>query len=132
MTRPRQADLRDAPDRAVDSCGDVLEIRLDESGRSSWRSAVFSAVIAAAGGPLFRFVAAPVDTARDPDEHAAAGARFPVLPFHDLDDRTEQAEWIDLAEERLDELDAELQAAGWRRRPERGEHWWSLRYDRPF
>lgn len=132
MTRPRRADLRDGSDRTVDSCGDVLEIRLEESGKGSLRSAMFSAGIGAAGGPLCRFVAAPVEASRDPDERAAAGARFPVLPFHDLDGRTEQDEWIDLAEERLDELDAELQAAGWRRRPERGEHWWSLRYDRPF
>lgn len=132
MTSRRRTDLRNGTDRTVDSCGEVLEIRLDDTGKGSWRSAVFSAVIGAAGGPLSRFVAARADAARDPDEPAAAGATFPVLPFHDLDDRTEQDEWIDLAEERLDELDAELQSSGWRRRPERGEHWWSLRYDRAF
>ena len=132
MTRPRQADLRDGPDWTADSCGDVLEIRLEESGMHPWTSAVFSALIGSGGGPLFRFVAAPVDAARDPHERAAAGARFPVLPFHGLDDAAQQDEWIDLAQERLDELDHDLQTAGWRRRPERGAHWWSLRYDRPF
>jgi hypothetical protein len=31
---------------------------------------------------------------------------------------------------RLEDLDKALKAGGWERMPDRGEHWWSLRYTR--
>jgi hypothetical protein len=93
----------------------VVQIHLEEMGRHSWTQALLGAVIGSEDGPPFRFVAAPPDPAYDASEQVAARAGFPVV----------------LARQRLDELDAELVALGWRRRPDRGPYWWSLRYDPP-
>lgn len=107
----------------------VVQIHLEEVGRHSWKDALMSAVVGAGGGPLYQFVAAAPSAPHTGAEHAAVGAEFPLMPFQDPTDQTVD-EWTTLARQRLEELDAELKSGGWRRLPERGPHWWSLRYVR--
>lgn len=109
----------------------MVQIQLEELGMHSWTQALLGAVIGSGGGPHFRFVAAPADADDEAPEQAAAGERFPVVAFKDLADVAGPDEWSALARRRLDELDAELVALGWRGRPDRGRYWWSLRYDAP-
>lgn len=105
----------------------VIQIQLEEVGRHSWKSALFGAVMSAGGGPVYRFVAAAA-CEHEECEHAASSVRFPLFPLQDLDDATDD-KWTNLARQRLEELDAELVRIGWHRLPERGRHWWSLRYE---
>lgn len=126
MTNGRSREPQSGSD-AVSGPEDVLQIHLEEVGRHSWKGALLSAVVGAGGGPLYRFVAAAPDAAHADTDHAAVGAQFPLMPFGDLADQTDD-EWTTLARKRLHELDAELESTGWRRLPERGRHWWSLRY----
>ncbi|MBI2243380.1 MAG: hypothetical protein HYU55_05340 [Nocardioides sp.] len=106
----------------------VIQIQLEEVGRHSWKSALFGAVMSAGGGPVYRFVAAAPGGEHAETEHAGSSDRFPLVPFQDLDDDTDD-KWTHLARQRLEELDAELVRAGWHRRPDKGKHWWSLRYE---
>lgn len=115
--------------RGAEPGDEVLQVYLEPAGRSSVKAALLDAVIGAGGGPVYRFVATSPDTGRDAAEHAAAGERFPLQPFHDLDAEGDD-EWTLLARRRLAELDVELQREGWRKREDRGTHWWSLRYSR--
>ena len=131
MTTSRDADRQHDSAGPVAGPQGVVQIHLEELGKHSWTEAVLGAVIGAGGGPAYRFVAAPADPDHDASEHAAVGAKFPVMPFRDLKDLTEPDEWTDRAHQRLNELDAELTSRGWRRRAERGHYWWSLRYDKP-
>jgi hypothetical protein len=106
----------------------VIQIQLEEVGRHSWRSALFGAVMSAGGGLVYRFVAATPGGGHEETQHAGSSDRFPLFPFQDLDDAADD-KWTDLARQRLAELDAELERIGWHRLPERGKHWWSLRYE---
>lgn len=106
----------------------VIQIHLEEVGRHSWKSALFGAVMGAGGGPVYRFVAAAPIPAHQESDHAAASVRFPLQFLQDLDDEGSD-KWTELARRRLAELDAELVRIGWRRLPDRGPHWWSLRYE---
>ena len=106
----------------------VVEIHLEAAGRRSWTSAMAAAVLGAGGGPVYRFVATAADTG-DEGEPVAVGATFPLLPFQELEQQDDY-EWTDLTRRRLHELRSELEAAGWTPCPERGRHWWSLRYQR--
>ena len=106
----------------------VIQIQLEEVGRHSWRSALFGAVMSVGGGPVYRFVAAAPGGAHEEFEHAGSSVRFPWFPFQDLDDAADD-KWTNLARKHLEELDAELVRIGWHRLPERGRHWWSLRYE---
>ncbi len=108
--------------------GSVLEVRLEEFGEHSWLRALASTVSGSNANALFRF-AGRVDGVED-DGQDVVGATFPVLRFQSLEDTREPNAWVDLAQERLRDLDAALQAAGWRPLPRRGRHWWSLRYAR--
>jgi hypothetical protein len=69
--------------------------------------------------------------ARRPGEHRDAcedvfvGATFPVMRLQDLDDQVEANAWLDVARDRLRELNDELVAAGWHREARTGRHWWS-------
>lgn len=108
----------------------VIQIQLEEAGCHSWKSALFGAVISAASfGPVFRFVAAAPGGSHAETDHAGVSVNFPLAFLQELDDDTPDDKWIRLAHQRLDELDAELVRIGWRRLPERGAHWWSLRYE---
>jgi hypothetical protein len=129
MSSWQQTDGHGVPKDGVEAPVGVVQIRLEELGKRSWRSALFSAVIGTGGGPLYRFVAADADTEDEGGEHAVVSANFPLQPFQDLEGNTDDG-WAELARRRLRELDAELQRQGWRRIAERGPHWWSLRYER--
>lgn len=109
----------------------VVQVHLEELGKHSWAQALLGAVLGAGNGPVFRFVAAVPGPEHEAAEQAAAAARFPVVPFKDLEDRAQPDEWNRLAHRRLDELGAELEAMGWRRRHDTGPYWWSRRYDAP-
>lgn len=129
MTSWQRAKAHGVPDDGVEPPTGIVQIHLEELGRRSWKSALFSAVIGTGGGPLYRFVAAALDTEHEATERDVVSANFPIPPWQDLDDQTDD-DWAKLAQRRLHELDAELQRSGWRRLPERGPHWWSLRYER--
>jgi len=84
------------------------------------------------GSAQFRFGARLAGLPDVPASHVATGATFPVMRFADLNDQSVPNAWAGLARQRLEELDAELVRQGWRRRPDRGGRWWSLRYDKPM
>lgn len=108
----------------------VIQIQLEEVGRHSVKGALVGAVISAASfGPVFHFVAAASGHGHQEADHAGVSADFPLPFLQELDDDTPGDKWVRLAHQRLDELDAELVRIGWRRLPERGQHWWSLRYE---
>ena len=48
----------------------------------------------------------------------------------EIANRTKPNAWLEIAEERLEELERELVRAGWTRLPGGGPHWWSRRYTR--
>ena len=102
-----------------------IEIALEEFDEGFWRAALADPYTAASGSGRYRLVVRPAD---DPDA-AFAGSPF-TMPRSSVaglaDDGTVDLE----ARVRLGELDTALATAGWRPLPERGLHWWSLRYAR--
>jgi hypothetical protein len=50
------------------------------------------------------------------------------MRLQDLGDLHRPNAWIETAKERLDELDQNLCAHGWRRCATDGRHWWSRTY----
>ena len=110
----------------------VAEIHLEELGQHSWLRAMVNNLTGSDGSAQFRFVARLAGLPDVPASHVATGATFPVMRFADLSDEMAPNTWSGLAHQRLGELDAELVRQGWRRRPEPGRHWWSLRYHKPI
>ena len=106
----------------------VLEVHLEELGQHSWVKALLNTISGNAGSAQFRFVAHPPGRDHHRSQDRFVGATFPVLRFQDLNDRKEPNAWIDVAVQRLDELDHELVEAGWARDERTGPHWWSLTY----
>jgi hypothetical protein len=80
------------------------------------------------GSAQFRFVPRRPGEHRDAREDVFVGATFPVMRLQDLDDPVEPNAWLDVARDRLCELNDELVEAGWHRDPRTGRHWWSLTY----
>ena len=107
-----------------------LEVRLEELGEHSWVKALLNTLTVSHGSVQCRFVAHPCVEDRDARHDIAVGATFPAMRLQDLDDRTRPNAWIEIAEQRLDELDRQLKQAGWVREPGTGQHWWSLTYRR--
>lgn len=107
----------------------VVQVHLEEAGAHSLRGALLGAAAGAGGGPVYRFVATAAGTTHTADDHVAAGVAFPLAAFQDLDEQTDD-EAAARARRRLHELDLELAAEGWKRLPQVGQHWWSLRYER--
>lgn len=109
---------------------DELEIAVEEWGEHSWLKALVNTLSGSYGSAQYRFVA------RLPGEHEAAGqnvfvgATFPVMRAQSLDNTAEPNAWMETMRSRLQDLDRELTAAGWRRADDIGEHWWSYRYHR--
>jgi hypothetical protein len=110
--------------------GVVVDVHLEELGQHSWVKALFNTLIGSNGSALYRFVARGRDDGHSKGDHAAVGATFPMMRWSDLDDLTEPNAWLDTARERLQELDAQLLADGWQRRPGNRKHWWSMSYQR--
>lgn len=108
---------------------DVLEIHLEEIGRHSWVKGLLNLIGGGSGSAQFRFVARLPGRDHGPEDHVL-GATFPVMRMQDLDDQHRPNAWIEIAEERLEELDRDLVRDGWVRQPGVGGHWWSRTYTR--
>jgi len=110
---------------------DVLEIHLEVLGQHSWVKAAFNTLAGSHGSALFRFVARFPGDDEGGRADRVVGATFPMMRWQDLNDLTEPNGWLEVAWERLQELDQQLVADGWERLPGTGDHWWSLYYARP-
>jgi hypothetical protein len=108
--------------------GQTLEIHLEELGEHSWGTALLNTLSGSYGSAQYRFVARRPGRHRDASEDLFVGGTFPVMRWQDLEDQTEPNAWLDLARDRLRELEHELSVAGWQREPGTGRHWWSLTY----
>ena len=110
---------------------ETVEVHLEELDAHSWLRAVPDTLTEPYGRGLCRFVVVSAQEAAQHSlkDHLAFSVSFPALRVQDPDLATEPDAWLDVARERLIELDAELDRAGWRRRPGRGRHWWSITYD---
>ncbi|HEX3224111.1 MAG TPA: hypothetical protein VHR35_16235 [Nocardioides sp.] len=107
----------------------TLEVHLEELGEHSWVKAWVNTVSGSSGSAQYRFVARPPGERHRTHDHVVTGATFPVMRFQDLDDLQVPNAWIETAQERLEELDKELRATGWRRPAAgHGRHWWSRTY----
>lgn len=111
------------------STRDVREIHLEEIGQHSWVKGLLNLFGGGYGSAQFRFVARPPGPDHGSAEHVL-GATFPVMRMQDLDDRKRPNAWIEVAEERLEELERQLARDGWVREPGLGRHWWSRTYTR--
>jgi hypothetical protein len=105
-----------------------LEMHLEELGEHSWGKALVNTLSGTYGSAQFRFVARPPGEHHHASEDLFVGATFPVMRLQDLDNQVEPNAWLDIARDRLRELDEQLVAAGWHREPQTGRHWWSLTY----
>jgi hypothetical protein len=105
----------------------VLEIHLEELGEHSGMKALLNTLSGTFGSARLRFIARHVGVPDTTANHVAVGATFPVMRFADLNDEAEP-NTLDVARQRLVDLDLELTKLGWTRCAERGPHWWSLRY----
>lgn len=106
----------------------TVEVHLEELGEHSWVKAVASTVSGSYGSAQYRFVARPPGERHHASDHVFTGATFPVMRLQDLDDLHRPNAWMETAQERLEELDEELRARGWRRSGSDGQHWWSRAY----
>lgn len=106
----------------------TIEVHLEELGAHSWIKALANTLGGTYGSAQYRFVARPPGDEHRSDDHVATGATFPAMRLQDLDDLHRPNAWIETAQERLDELDAELLDRGWRHHPGEGQHWWSRTY----
>ena len=106
----------------------ALEVHLEELGQHSWAKALANTVSGSYGSAQYRFVARPPGEWHHASDHIVTGATFPVMRFQDLNDIRRTGAWIETAQERLDELDQELRAKGWRPSIGDGKHWWSRTY----
>lgn len=109
----------------------LLEVHLEELGEHSWVKAFANTVTGSYGSAQFRFIARPPGSHHDEADHVATGATFPVMRLQDMDNLREPNAWIDVARERLEELDEELRGLGWQRLKSDGVHWWSRTYRAP-
>ena len=109
----------------------VLEVHLEELGQHSWWKAALSTLGGTYGSAQFRFVARPPGPDDRSTEGHLLGATFPVMRAQDLDDLTVPNAWVDIAHDRLDELDRQLVREGWHRTGADGGHWWSRSYVHP-
>ena len=107
-----------------------LEVHLEDAGRRSWWASLGNVVSGSNGSAQFRFVARPPSAPSQAQGPAVVGATFPVMRGQDLNDRQAPNSWVELAEERLEELHRRLLADGWVRAGGTGRHWWSRVYTR--
>jgi hypothetical protein len=102
-----------------------IEIALEELHEGGWRPATADRPADDAADGRFRLVA----RLSDDSVTLFVGSPF-TMPWASVAGLADDVE-VDLdARVRLGELDAALSTAGWRYLPERGRHWWSLRYSR--
>ena len=106
----------------------TVEVHLEELDAHSWLKAAPDTLTEPYGAGQYRFVVVPAAD-HSLKDHLAFSVSFPALRLQDPDDPTQPDAWLDVAQQRLADLDSALCGAGWRRRPERGRHWWSFTYD---
>ncbi len=106
----------------------LIEVHLEELGEHSWVKALANTLSGSNGSAQYRFVARPPGEGHHPSDHVVTGATFPVMRLQDLGDLHRPNAWIETAQERLQELDENLCAHGWRRYAADGRHWWSRTY----
>lgn len=101
----------------------TIEVELEELDEGFWHAALASELAGAFGSGRFRF------TARRPQDPAPrlVGSPF-TMPRASVARLAEDVQRDLDARVRLGELDTALTTAGWHYIPERGPHWWSLRY----
>jgi hypothetical protein len=108
---------------------EVIEVHLEELDAHSWLKAVPDTLTEPYGRGQYRFVVVGAPGAdHSLKDHLAVSVSFPALRLQDPDGPTQPDAWLDVARQRLTDLDGELVRHGWRRRPERGRWWWSLTY----
>lgn len=104
---------------------DMVEVHLEELGQHSWVKALANTIGGSYGSAQYRFVACSQGKEHHASDHVVTGATFPVMRFQDLENLNKPNAWIETAQERLKEIDAELLGRGWRRDSTGGQHWWS-------
>lgn len=110
----------------VETIHESMEIQLEQLDEGFWRSVLANALTGVFGKGRFRFTAKPSNSGSSTQEVPGAEFSMTLSTAADLSDDTADPE----ARLRLNELDAALVAAGWRRTPDLGFHWWSQRYER--
>ncbi len=100
-----------------------IEIALEEFDEGFWRPALADPFATASGSGRYRLVARLPD---DPDA-SFTGSPFP-MPRTSVAGLADDSDADVDARVRLGEMDTALTTAGWHHVPERGRHWWSLRY----
>jgi len=108
---------------------EAIEVHLEELDAHSWLRAVPDTLTEPYGRGQFRFVVVPAGADHSLKDHLAASVSFPALLLQDPDSPSQPDAWLDVARQRLADLDSELVREGWHRRPGRGRHWWSFEYD---
>jgi hypothetical protein len=107
-----------------------VEVHLEELDAHSWHRLVPEARVEPYGRGQARFIVVPHGAAaHDLKDHVATSVSFPALRPQDPEGPLQPDAWLDVARQRLIDLDAELVRVGWRRRPSRGPNWWSFAYD---
>ncbi|WP_148615947.1 hypothetical protein [Nocardioides rubriscoriae] len=107
----------------------TAEVHLEEVGPHSRLRSLLTTLGGSYGSTPLRFVARACDDGDDAADDVATGATFPGMRVADLDEvQDPDGVWLEIALARLDELDVELCAAGWRRCITDGRHWWSRTY----
>lgn len=100
-----------------------VEIVLEELDEGFWHAALDNTLTGAFGTGRFRFTAHPGGSR----EEQFVGSPF-TMPRASIAELADNVETDLEGRVRLGELDTALTTAGWRTSPERGSHWWSLRY----
>ena len=110
---------------------EAVEVLLEELDAHSWHRLLPDMAVERYGRGQYRFVVVRADgtATHDLKDHLATSVSFPALRLQDPEGPVQPDAWLDVARQRLADLDAELVRGGWRRRPGRGPHWWSLAYD---
>lgn len=109
---------------------DLLEIDVEDAGHTSMLRSIATTMTGQHGAQSYRFVARAHSGDPQWSDFTVTSGTFPVLPLQLPIDRVGPDEaYGDEMRARLDELERELVAQGWRPAGQ-GEHWWSKRYTR--
>lgn len=103
-----------------------LEIHLEEQEQRFWLAALANSLTGYFGSAQHRFVARSADDGGV----RVLGAAFPLMRWQDPDNEDDPSGSLAIAQERLDELEAQLVADGWTPTSRSGQHWWSRTYAR--
>lgn len=105
----------------------LLEVHLENLGKQSFLQSIVSALGGTAAYAPHRFVARSPDGEPGEAGIVLASSTFPVLRFLDPQALTELQQNEEVVRQ-LEKLGRDLESAGWSRREEMGQHWWSRTY----